>query len=85
GGVSFDVTQSSSESLRGQVSRGQSARALYSKTLGTTDTSFTMIGYRYSTENYRTFSQHMEESGEVGGSHYGRQKSRFDLNVNQPL
>lgn len=85
GGVSFDVTQSSSESLRGQMSRGQSARALYSKTLGTTDTSFTMIGYRYSTENYRTFSQHVEESGDVGGSHYGRQKSRFDLNVNQPL
>jgi outer membrane usher protein len=85
GGVSFDVTQSASKANDGASVRGQSARFLYSKTLNSTDTTFTMVGYRYSTEGYRTFSQHVEEQDVLMGRNYGRQKSRFDMNVNQSL
>lgn len=85
GGLSFDVTNSSSQNQAGRQNAGQSARFLYSKTLSQTDTTFTMVGYRYSTESYRTFSQHVEDQEQVGARNYGRQKSRFDMNVNQSL
>lgn len=85
GGLSFDVTNSSSQERSGRKNVGQSARFLYSKTLSQTDTTFTMVGYRYSTESYRTFSQHVEEQEHVATPYYGRQKSRFDVNVNQSL
>ncbi len=85
GGVSFDVTNSSSEERSGRKNVGQSARFLYSKTLSETDTTFTMVGYRYSTESYRTFSQHVDEQDQISTPYYGRQKSRFDVNVNQSL
>ncbi|MDH1629565.1 fimbria/pilus outer membrane usher protein [Pseudomonas mosselii] len=85
GGLSFDVTQSNSKASNGSSAKGQSARFLYSKTLNSTDTTFTMVGYRYSTEGYRTFSQHVDEQDVLMGSNYGRQKSRFDMNINQSL
>ena len=85
GGLSFDVTNSSSQNRAGRKDVGQSARFLYSKTLSQTDTTFTMVGYRYSTESYRTFSQHVEDQEHIGTRNYGRQKSRFDMNVNQSL
>ncbi|WP_285374363.1 fimbria/pilus outer membrane usher protein [Pseudomonas sp. lyk4-TYG-107] len=85
GGLSFDVTNSSSQNQAGRKDVGQSARFLYSKTLSQTDTTFTMVGYRYSTESYRTLSQHVEDQKQVGARNYGRQKSRFDMNVNQSL
>ncbi|HEK1766273.1 TPA: fimbrial biogenesis outer membrane usher protein [Pseudomonas putida] len=85
GGLSFDVTQSNSKASNGSSAKGQSARFLYSKTLNSTDTTFTMVGYRYSTEGYRTFSQHVDDQDVLMGSNYGRQKSRFDMNINQSL
>lgn len=83
GGLSFDVTQSDSKVRSGENAHGKSARFLYSKTVNATDTTFTMVGYRYSTEGYRTLSQHVEELDVLTGPNYGRQKSRFDMNVNQ--
>lgn len=85
GGLSFDVTNSNSKDVAGRKNVGQSARFLYSKTLSRTDTTFTMVGYRYSTESYRTFSQHVDEQDALTTPYYGRQKSRFDMNVNQSL
>ncbi|MGY4664675.1 outer membrane usher protein [Pseudomonas chlororaphis] len=85
GGISFDLTNSTSEDRRGRKSQGQSARFLYSKTLTDTDTSFTMVGYRYSTDGYRTFSQHVEDLDAIGERNNGRQKSRFDMTINQSL
>ncbi|QJI31247.1 fimbrial biogenesis outer membrane usher protein [Pseudomonas sp. ADAK18] len=89
GGMSVDVTNSRSQPDQGERKQGQSVRFLYSKTLNQTDTTFTMVGYRYSTEGYRTLSQHVDEqeyvTGRSGGYSLGRQKSRIDLNVNQSL
>ncbi|MFZ6048251.1 fimbria/pilus outer membrane usher protein [Pseudomonas sp. CR3202] len=85
GGLSFDVTNSQSKTRNSGKNQGQSARFLYSKTLAATDTTFTMVGYRYSTEGYRTLNQHVEDMDYVTGTSVGRQKSRFDMNINQTL
>lgn len=89
GGMSVDMTSSRSRPDLGEDKQGQSVRFLYSKTLNQTDTTFTMVGYRYSTDGYRTFSQHVQEQhyiiGRGEGYNLGRQKSRIDLNINQSL
>ncbi|WP_271409773.1 fimbria/pilus outer membrane usher protein [Pseudomonas sp. Q1-7] len=88
GGVSGDITHSQSDTRRGGRNQGQSIRFLYSKTINATDTNFTMVGYRYSTEGYRTLSQHVEDLSSpeyLSGLSLGRQKSRLDLTVNQTL
>jgi len=86
GGMSLDVTHSRSRTPAG-TRQGQSVRFLYSKTLYPTSTTFTMVGYRYSTDGYRTLMQHGEELDR--SYNYSprlmRQKSRVDLNVNQAL
>ncbi|VWC77381.1 fimbrial protein [Burkholderia lata] len=84
GGLSFDITHSQSNAP-GRKSSGQSFRFLYSKTLSSTDTTFTMVGYRYSTDGYRTFSQHVDDLDQRSGARLRRQKSRIDLNINQSL
>ncbi|WP_042975671.1 fimbria/pilus outer membrane usher protein [Burkholderia sp. AU4i] len=84
GGVSFDITHSQSNTP-GRKASGQSFRFLYSKTLTATDTTLTMVGYRYSTDGYRTLSQHVDDLDRIDGVGLQRQKSRVDLNINQSL
>lgn len=85
GAFSLDVTQSAS-SAQGETRKGRSARLLYAKTLTTTDTTFTLASYRYSTEGYRTLSEHMTDINYDGrDGPRGRAKSRFDLTLNQSL
>lgn len=84
GGMSLDATNSRSETPSGKKT-GQSARFLFSKTFSRTDTTFTMVGYRYSTEGYRTFGQHVDALEYIDGSLRGQQKSRLDLNINQTV
>ncbi|MGE7959004.1 fimbria/pilus outer membrane usher protein [Pseudomonas sp. NPDC089530] len=85
GGISFDVTSSESKTLNGKTNKGHSARFLYSKTLSATETTFTMAGYRYSTEGYRSFSQHVDDLLRWDRAGLGAQKSRINLRVNQTL
>ncbi|MGY2138903.1 fimbria/pilus outer membrane usher protein [Pseudomonas reactans] len=85
GAFSLDVTQSSS-AAHGETRKGQSARLLYAKTLASTDTTFTLASYRYSTEGYRTLSEHITDLNYDGrDGPRGRAKSRFDLTLNQSL
>ena len=84
GGMSLDATHSRSRTSNG-TRQGQSFRFLYSKTLYQTGTTFTMVGYRYSTDGYRTLAQHVEEGDRSYSPRLMRQKSRLDMNVNQPL
>jgi len=86
GAFSADVTQSTSTNAAGQRSKGQSARLLYSKTLASTDTTFSLASYRYSTEGYRTLNEHVSDM-DFNDPHRrgGRAKSRFDLTLNQSL
>ncbi|MFT0869082.1 fimbria/pilus outer membrane usher protein [Pseudomonas sp. CAM1A] len=87
GGMSLDVTNSRSRPEHGTGATGQSARFLYSKTLNSTNTTFTMVGYRYSTAGYRTLSEHIQETANAGhpGFVNGRPKSRLDLSINQTV
>ena len=85
GAFSLDVTQSDSTALN-QRNTGQSVRLLYAKTLSSTDTTLTLASYRYSTEGYRTLSEHVTDLRKVESEYVrGRAKSRFDLTVNQTL
>lgn len=84
GAVSVDVTHSSSRT-EGQKVQGNSLRALYAKTFTGTDTSFTLAAYRYSTEGYRTLTDHVEELSADGLKRTGNSKTRTDLTVNQSL
>jgi len=83
GGVSLDVTDSYSQAIRNRNDHGQSVRFLYSKTFNRTDTSFTMIGYRYSTAGYTTFAQHADDLTYLNEQPSVRQKNRFDMNIHQ--
>lgn len=83
GALSADVTQSISE-VRRQSSVGQSLRLRYVNTLDVTDTTLAIAGYRYSTEKYRTLSEHVDElAGPADRFSPGRAKDRFELNVTQ--
>jgi outer membrane usher protein len=83
GAISFDATQSSSVA-HGQSNAGQSYRLLYSKTLALTGTTFTLASYRFSTNGYRTLSDHVRDL-QTEQDVIGRARSRFDLTVNQRL
>jgi outer membrane usher protein len=83
GAVSFDLTHSSSQA-RGQTSEGKSLRMLYAKTFTGTDTNFTLAAYRYSTEGYRTLTEHIEDQGSAE-QRRGNSKTRTDLTVSQSL
>lgn len=84
GAVSLDMTHSASRTF-GQAVTGNSLRALYAKTFTGTDTSFTLAAYRYSTEGYRTLTEHVEELSSDGQRRTGNSKTRTDLTVNQSL
>jgi outer membrane usher protein len=84
GAVSLDLTHSVSSTF-GATITGNSLRALYAKTFTGTDTNFTLAAYRYSTEGYRTLTEHVEELSNDGQKRIGNSKTRTDLTVNQSL
>jgi outer membrane usher protein len=84
GAVSLDVTHSSSQT-QGERMTGNSLRALYAKTFTGTATSFTLAAYRYSTEGYRTLSNHVEDLSSGLLQRSGNSKTRTDLTINQSL
>jgi len=89
GAVAMDVTQAHTE-LTGADSRtGTSLRLQYSKFIRATDTNLTLAAYRYNTSGYlglqdalllREFAQRGADPELVD-----RQRSRFELTVNQKL
>ncbi|NWE43867.1 fimbrial biogenesis outer membrane usher protein [Pseudomonas yamanorum] len=84
GAVSLDMTHSVSRTF-GQAVKGNSLRALYAKTFTGTDTNFTLAAYRYSTEGYRTLSDHVEELSSKGQKTTGNAKTRTDLTITQSI
>lgn len=63
----------------------------YSKTFTPTQTTLTLAGYRYSTDNYRDLNDVLEQRYATNNNQTGtysdayRQRSRFDLTMNQIL
>lgn len=84
GAFSLDITNSSSKA-QGETTQGNSLRALYAKTFTGTDTNFTLAAYRYSTEGFRSLTNHIEDLGTDVRKRSGNSKTRTDLTVNQSL
>lgn len=88
GAVSLDLTQSISRQRRQSYS-GQSLRLRYANTLDLTNTTLAVAGYRYSTDQYRTFDEHVEQlqthDGTAIGRVIGRAKDRVEFNLTQAL
>lgn len=88
GAVSLDVTHSTTDFTRTHKS-GQSYRMSYSKFISPTLTNFTLAAYRYSTENFYQLQDALSirdlENRGLSADHIGKQKSQFQLTLNQGL
>ena len=88
GSLSMDVTQAKAELDSGQKDSGQSYRFQYAKDIETTNTTFTLAGYRYSTSGFYDF-QEANEIGSWGQDDRWRQnynkRSKAQVNINQSL
>ena len=101
GAISLDVTHAVSDDMghESQTLSGQSYRFRYSKSIDLTDTSFSLIGYRYSTSGYYSFNEAinarahnslepyvdegLNNSGVFSPYVSGHMKSSFTANVSQ--
>ena len=89
GALSADLTHSRS-TTRGASLSGQSLRLLYNKTFTRTSTNFTLAGYRYSSEGYRTLQNHIDDQGQLSSAYptsYAatRMRTSFNISVYQSL
>lgn len=84
GAVSADLTHSVSHQA-GTDLGGQSLRLRYANTLNATRTTFALAGYRYSSEQYRSFEQHVDGRDHLARNPIGRARDRFDITLSQPL
>ncbi|OWF87862.1 fimbria/pilus outer membrane usher protein [Yersinia entomophaga] len=86
GSISLDATQANTSHRGGKKTQGQSYRFQYSKDISTTNTNFTLAGYRYSTEGFYTLSETNEYRENVNGwrPNYNK-RSKIQLNLNQSM
>ncbi len=84
GAVSLDLTQSLSRQ-REQRYSGQSLRVRYANTLDLTNTTLAVAGYRYSTDQYLTFDDHVDAWQVRDGSASARAKDRIEISLTQAL
>ena len=84
GAVSLDLTHSISQQERRTYS-GDSLRLRYANTLDLTNTTVAVAGYRYSTDQYRTFDEHVDELQARNATNIGRARDRVELNLTQAL
>ncbi|MEG3009586.1 fimbria/pilus outer membrane usher protein [Pseudomonas iridis] len=103
GAISLDVTHAISDDIGtdAKTLSGQSYRFRYSKSIDLTDTSFSLVGYRYSTSGYYSFNEAIDaranntltpyvdetmiNSGAFSPYLGGHMKSSFTANVSQQL
>ncbi|MDI2145859.1 fimbrial biogenesis outer membrane usher protein [Pseudomonas sp. ITA] len=95
GGISADITYAQNLLDNASASNGTSARLIYSTFINPTNTNITVSSYRYSTQGFWSFNDLVQtENARLGGNSniYGsrfsfndRQKSRFNINLNQNL
>lgn len=82
GAISFDVTHASTKAEHANL-KGQSYSLRYGK-LFSQGTNLRFTGYRYSTGNYRSFTEAMSElSQKDNGNIYQRRRSRLEANISQ--
>ncbi len=90
GAVSVDATHARSKAQDNLWRSGQSLRMLYAKSFVPIGTDFRILGYRYSTEGFRTFAEAAEPGGfSEDGLRYPMQRqgrrSRLEGQISQQL
>lgn len=100
GAFAIDATQSHAEIEGLDTLSGQSYRVTYSKMIETTNTSFNVAAYRFSTEDYlslsdaaqlrdgiarQKYSNRSYDSNEALYEDYQRTKNQVQISLNQPL
>ncbi|OMQ21370.1 fimbria/pilus outer membrane usher protein [Serratia oryzae] len=89
GALSLDVTQSITRLPDQDQRSGQSYRVGFSQVYAETQTSFSVMAYRYSTDGFLNLNDAVQlrdlalRNEDING--YGRQRSMFTLSVSQPL
>ncbi len=90
GAFSFDATSARSE-IQDQIWQGMSYRAQYAKNIDTTNTNLTLASYRYSTRNFYTFTEALNNrTSDNDDSFYAyrnsnNRRSRLQVNISQNL
>lgn len=95
GSLSVDASAARSEVIKGDgySESGTSWRAQYAKSIAPTNTTLTLASYRYSTSNFYTFQETLDQRANFDEDDddiysyrrmYNR-RSRLQLNVNQPM
>lgn len=89
GALSFDMTQARSRFQGGEDKLGASMRLSYSNLIGQLGTNVTLAAYRYSTRGYYSLQDALNHRDAISrgfdAQRYGRQRSQFQLTLNQPL
>ncbi len=88
GALGLDLTQSATTGLTQRETdniKGQSYRLSYSELVNYSKTHFTLAAYRFSSEGYLTFSDYAQLKSQPVDEAFGRPRSRFQVNVDQPL
>lgn len=83
GAVSADITQAYTRLTDGSSRTGQSLRFLYARSLNELGTTFQLMGYRYSTEGFYTFTESTWH--ENGQSPRLAKKGRAQVSLSQQL
>lgn len=91
GAISFDATRSSSKLNNDTRHEGTSYQVAYNKYLLQTATHFSVAAWRYASQDYRTFSDHLYENDKINHQSddddfydIGR-KNSLSANIMQPL
>lgn len=81
GGLSFDITTSENKANPNKRLTGRSYRFNYAKSFNQ-NTSINIVGYRFSSRNYTTFSNYINmKSDDVNHTRF--EKNRFSLSISQ--
>jgi outer membrane usher protein len=86
GALTFDVTNAHTVLPGGDNQHGYSARIGYSKSITETGTNFSLATYRYSSRGYLGIADAVlarDAFARGRGDDFRRQRSRFDVNINQ--
>jgi len=87
GAFGLDTTYSSADLPDGEHQNGWMMRASYSRSFQPLGTTFTLAGYRYSTEGYRDLNDvlTLRTQGDIRTSTRYLQRSRLEVSLNQSL
>ncbi|WP_422731668.1 fimbria/pilus outer membrane usher protein [Pantoea agglomerans] len=83
GSLGTDLTLAKTRLPQGQSSSGQSIRAQYQKNFASTNTTFSMASYRYSSSGYYAFSEANAMTSPA--SYVANKRSRSEISVSQGI